>query len=272
MKKKFSVKICLIGVIVIMAISLGIGGTRMLREINEEKSFSGEGINKIQVDMGTQNVHYIEIEDGKNIKINLHGKAMQEINIVSEINNKTIFVKTQRKLKVPLYEDVVLDIYIPKEYAKDISIDTSSSSGNVKMDSFDLANFTFNTYSGGLKIEKLSAEKINVNTSSGGVNIMNTSAKELDIKGHSGSVKVAYEEFENQNVNIETSSGSIALGLPSAAEFYINAKVSSGKIDCDFPINLSEDSNKKNIDGQVGSKNNKVTLQASSGSIDILKK
>ena len=272
MKTKFSMKIIVIGVIVIMGISLGLGGLNMMREINEEKSFPVGDINKIQVDMGTQSVHYIETEDNNEVKVHLHGKAMQEINIVSEIDNRTIFVKTQRKLKMPLYEDVVLDIYIPQKYAKNLSIDTSSSSGSTKMDTFDLGNFMFSTHSGSLEIETLNAEKISVSTSSGSVNINKVNAKQLDIKGHSGKVKVAYDEFENQNINIETSSGGVTLALPSTAEFLIKAKTSSGKIQSDFPITMTGNNDKKNIEGQVGMKNNKVLLQTSSGSINIFNK
>jgi lia operon protein LiaG len=271
MKTKLNLKILVIGVILIMSISLGIGASRMLRDINEETSYAMGDINKIQVDMGTQNVHYIETNESK-VKIHLHGKAMQELKIESEVVNKTLLVKTQRKLKIPLYEDVVLDIYIPQEYAKNLSIETSTASGGAKMDAFDLANFTFTTHSGSLNIEKLNAQKISIDTSSGSVNIKKLNANKVEIKGRSGSVSVAYDEFENQNINIETSSGSVTLGLPSTAEFLIKAKTSSGKIQCDFPINMTGNNDKKNIEGQIGTKNNKVLLQASSGSICILKK
>jgi len=288
---------------------LGLGASHMLKEINEEKSVSIDGINEIQVNMDTVPVHFIESEKDSNTKMHLHGKVMADIKIITEINNKTLIVKLQRTSKIPLYEDVVLDIYIPKEHANNLSINTSSSSGCISTDSLDVLHFTFNTRSGIIKAETLIADKISIDTASGNIDINNIDANQLEIKGKSsainideciakqseietstgginlnnsdgilgvktgkGKVSVAYKEFEDREVNIESSSGNVTLELPSSAEFLIKAKTSTGKIQSDFQINENGSTDKKKIDGEVGTKNNKVILQTSSGSIKILKK
>jgi DUF4097 and DUF4098 domain-containing protein YvlB len=301
-------KIIVIGVIAIMSISFGLGSLSLVREINEEKYFTMEEINEIQVNLASEPVHIIQTETSNEVKINFHGKAMQEIKLASEIHNKILVVKAQRKYeKMPIYEDVVMDICIPTEYGKNLTINTSS--GNIKIGSLDLANFTLNTSSGKLEAEKINAEKISMNTSSGSLNIKKLDGKELeikgkssavnideclvkegrvetssgsitlknssgnfDLKGSSGTVLLTCKEFGNQNINIETSSGGVTLELPSTAEFLIEAKTSSGKFQSDFPIKTVGNTNKKSIDGQIGMKNNKVVLQTSSGSMKILKK
>ncbi|BCZ49385.1 hypothetical protein psyc5s11_54520 [Clostridium gelidum] len=306
MKIKINIKIIVIGVIIIMGI-FGLGALFSYKEINEEEHFSMEDINEMQVNMTSEPVHIIRTEASNEVKFHLYGKSMQDIKLTSEINNKKVVVGAKRNFEGPIPEDMFLDIYVPEEYVKNLSIKISS--GAVKMDSFDLANFTLNTSSGKLDAKQLNAEKISINSSSGSLNIKKLDAKELEIKGESSvvnideciakdarietssgsitlknsngnfnikgkstKVMVAYKEFKDQNINIETSSGSVILEIPSTAEFLIEATTSSGKFQSDFPINTAGNTDKKKINGQIGMKNNKVLLQTSSGSIKILKK
>lgn len=316
MRIRFRKKITLIGigVIIIMGI-LGFGASRMVKEIKEEKSVSIKDINEIQVDMDSSRVHFsppvhfIETKEGTDVKMNLHGKVMADIKIVTEMKDNTLIIKLQRTSKLPLYEDFVLDIYIPKEYEKSLSIYAASSSGSITVDSLNVTNFTISTSSGIVKAETLIADKISINTASGNVDVNKINANELAIKGKSSSINIeecitkqsdletssgsitlknnsgslgaktgsgklliACKEFEAQDVRIESSSGSITLELPGTAEFYMEANTSSGKIQSDFQMNDNGSTDKKKLTGKVGTKNNKVILQTSSGSIKILKK
>lgn len=266
MKSKFSKEVIVMGAIVIMSILGLLGASHMLKDISEEKYVSLKEINEIQVQMDTRSVRFIDTKESRDLKVNFHGKAMQEIKIVCEIENETLIIKTQPKPRMPLYEDVVLDIYIPKEYEKNLSINTYSSS--VKMDSLSLESISYSTFSGKLEAQQLHVKKISMNTNSGGVEIKKIDTEDLAVKSGSGKILVAYNEFENQNVKIETSSGSITLELPSSAEFFIEAKTSSGNFQSDFPIKATD---KKDIKGQIGTKNNQILLQTLSGSMKILK-
>ncbi|MCO1603790.1 DUF4097 family beta strand repeat-containing protein [Desulfosporosinus nitroreducens] len=305
MKIKFNKKVLIIviGVIVIMSL-LGLGVLSSYREIKEEKCFTMEEINEIQVTMSSAPVHIIRTKASKEVKVQLHGKAKQEIKLAAEIDNKTVVVGAKRKYELPIPEDLFLDIYIPEEYGGNLSIKTSA--GIVKLDSFNLASFILNTSSGGLEAEQLNAEKVSINTSSGKLKIKRLDVAELkikgssseinidecitkearmeissgsvtlknssgnfDLKGTAGDVLIAHKEFENQNINIETTAGNVTLELPETAEFLVEAKTSSGKFQSDFPINTTD---KKDIKGQIGTKDNKISLKTSSGSINILKK
>jgi predicted membrane protein len=296
-----------IGVIVIMGILLGITAPHMFKDIREEKQFKIDEFNEIQVSMTSEPVRIIEREVTKEVEFHLYGKSMQEIKLATEINNKTLIVSAKRQHKFPVPENMFLEIYLPKEYGKNLSVKILS--GAVKMDSFALANFTLNTSSGKLEAEQLKADKISINTSSGGIDIKKIDAKKLevkalsavtniyeciakearmetssgnitlknsignfDIKGKSGKVSLDYKEFQDQSINIETLSGSLTVNVPSAAEFFLEANTATGKIQSDFSFNTNVNNDKRKIQGQIGNSRNKVLLQTLSGSIKILKK
>lgn len=300
-KPNKSVIVIVIGVIVIMGI-LGLGALSF-KEINEEKSFAMEEIDEIQVTMSNVPVHFIRTETSNEVRFHLYGKSMQEIKLAAEMSGKTVAVAAKRKIDGPIPEDMFFEVFLPANYEKNLSVKTSA--GVVKMDSFDLASFTLNTSSGGLEAEQINAEKISITTSSGKLNIKKLDAQELklkgsssainvdectakqagietssgaitlknssgsfDFKGTAGNVTVSYKEFEDQNVKVETSTGSVTVELPGTAEFLLDANTSTGKIRCDFPINTAG----KKVEGQIGTKSNKVSLKTTTGSINILKK
>lgn len=278
--------VMVIGVIIIITI-LVLGGLNMMKQIDEKKSVSIDEINTIQVDMTSVGVHIIQEEASNEVKVDFHGKAMQEIKLVAKTENKTLFVAVQRKHEnLPLYEDVVLDVYIPKEYTKNLLI--KMLSGDIKIDSLNLTDFTLDTSSGKLVAEQLKADKVSINSSSGKLEIKELDTKILEISGKSsainidgciandtgvetssGKVLISYNELENQNINIATASGNVILEIPETAEFSVEAKTSSGKFQSDFPIKTID---KKDIKGQIGTKNNKISLKTSSGSINLIKK
>jgi len=263
-------------------------GTKLSKEINEEKQFNLEQIDGIQVTMSSAPIHLIRTETSNEVKFHYYGKAMQEITLVSEISNKTLIVSARRKYGFwGTGEVTCLDIYLPGEYERNISIETSS--GLVKMDSFNLASIALKTTSGGLEAENIQTGKTALNTSSGKIDIKALLTDELDIKGTSssinigkfivkearikntsGNVLVSCQEYEDANMNIETTSGNITLGLPGVAEFLLKTGNTSGKIQNDFPLSASASVSGHKIEGQVGTKSNTVALHATSGNIRIL--
>ena len=79
-----------------------------------------------------------------------------------------------------------------------------------------------------------------------------------------------YKNFNN-NVDLQASSGRIELKLPDNAEFKLNARASSGRITCKFPITVSGEKKDNYLAGTVKSDKNSVTLNTSSGNINISK-
>jgi len=125
--------------------------------------------------------------------------------------------------------------------------------------------------SSAINIDECIAKEAGMGTSSGNITLKNSSGS-FDLKASSGKILVAYKLFEDQHINIETSSGPITLELPGTAEFLLEAQTSTGKFQSDFPIKLAGYTDKRKIEGQMGTKDNKILLKTSSGSMRILKK
>lgn len=311
MKRKFGMKLVLIciaitGGIVIMG-GLGFSIFASQNEINEEKHYTTAGINEIRIELSSTNVHIIRSEVGGEVKFLLYGKVKRETKLATQTNNDAILVTVERKYNaIPIQEETFLDVYIPGDYRKNLSVKTTS--GQAKMDPVHLQDFLLDTSSGGFEAEEVVAGRITMNTSSGKFDIKRLDAKELNIrgtssmvdieecftdktgveissgsvtmkqfkgnlrlKGTSGNVHIACREFDDQNITIGTSSGDVAVELPANAEFVLDAATSSGKLQSDFLATGSVNTDKRKIQGQVGAKGNKVSIRTSSGSIGVYK-
>ncbi|EPY2278988.1 DUF4097 family beta strand repeat-containing protein [Clostridium sporogenes] len=69
-----------------------------------------------------------------------------------------------------------------------------------------------------------------------------------------------------------STAGNVTLEISSTAEFLFETKTVTGKIQSDFPVNAEESTDKRKVEGQIGTKSNKVFLQTTTGSIKVLKK
>jgi len=303
---KLKWKILVIITLAVVAISGGIF-MFLYREIDEDKHYSLEGIDEIQATVSSAPVHIVRTEPGNEVRFHFYGKSLQEINLVSEIRNKTLIVEPRRKyFFFGTAEITHLDIYVPGEYGRKLFLKTTS--GSVKLDSFSLMDFTLNTSSGDLETETIEVGKITVNTTSGRINLKKLGANELEIKGTSslisvgecvvkearikttsgkvtlensignlnvqstsGRILVTCCEFQDRNIVFKTTSGSVTLGLPRIAEFSIEAKTASGKFQSDFPISLSQNVDERTITGQIGMAKNKISVQTTSGQVKVYK-
>lgn len=235
-------------------------------EINEIKSFSLEYMNRIQVDISSTNVHVLENNESDKIKLHLHGISKNWVKLDTAVNNNTFYVKLNTN-PASVFCNVALDIYIPKQYEQKLTVNMSS--GNLKMDSVILSDFTSCSNSGELSSDGLITEKISIKNSSGNVILKNCNGN-IEIKSGTGKVSVSYDKFEDQNLNIETKTGNISVQLPVTAEFTMNALSTTGIIRSDFSFNNNENADNA-IEGEIGSNNNTVLLKTSAGNIKILK-
>lgn len=312
MNKKSSWQYLILGLIVAGIIVLGgttvkdYFGTALFsvaKEINEEKSFSTEAAAEIEIDLSSTSLHIITTQ-GSEVRFHLYGKSRHDTNLSAEMNNGRITAQLKRRKSIISFgENLKMDVYIPEGYDKDLSIDTSS--GNIKIDSLILADIKLNTSSGELDADMLTAERLIITTSSGDLNIRRINAEKLNVKGTSSkinitecmardadivatsgnvkinncggsmdlkttsaSVEIGFNEFENKNVNIGSTSGNVTLELPHNAEFNYYVSTLSGRLQSDF----FDDFISKRAEGQVGAKDNELTLHTTSGNIEILKK
>jgi len=91
---------------------------------------------------------------------------------------------------------------------------------------------------------------------------------DLKSESSSGDTTVHYSDFDN-NINMHSSSGRVLLKLPASAHFNLDASASSGDVTCDFPITVSGKKNDHKLQGTVVNGKNKISIDVSSGDINI---
>jgi len=256
-------------------ISHFINGNGVAQEIDEVKYFDIEGVDNINIDVTSTNVDIIPTDDSQ-VKVHFHGevssvslKSRFELDAIR--NNNTIDIDiisnsfTSISFGSMAYVNVKLDIYVPKNYDKNILIDSTSS--DVKINNLSLNNLTNETTSGNLIIDKVNTVKTRVKTTSGDI-VASEFNGDLDVKSTSGNINIDYENFENE-IKIETVSGEVELNLEKESKFYLKAKTTSGDINCNYPITINNNVKKNVIEGNVGDSDNSIVIKTTSGDIDI---
>lgn len=294
----------LIVVLCIVVLSIGIGGTLIKNHWNGWNFWSKKGnyyldINKVEnTHLGNAEEIYIDSktakitlipEDRQDIKVSLTGSMTSflpitepHLNIESSNNKVSIILRDDFKIFTGS-NNIKLDIYLPKNYSKDINV--KNTTGSVNIAGMTLNDLDIDTTTGKILLEDLTLNKLNTSCTTGGIeadSVKTTEAKarlttgtakfsdftgNIDAKGTTGSISIDYKEFNN-NIRAVVTTGSITIRLPEKSEFSLNAHTTTGRISCDFPINISE-SSKSKLEGQVGSSRNNIDLDVTTGSISI---
>ncbi|KYH31580.1 hypothetical protein CLTEP_23630 [Clostridium tepidiprofundi DSM 19306] len=263
--------------------------TKDLKEysIDEEKNEKISGLNKLFIN-ACSDINIIP-EDREDIKAHLHGDITCnfEPKLIMDLANDSIKIKlTEKTDNITIRKsNLKLDIYIPKTYSDSINI--NNISGRISVKNLKLNDFHINTVSGNTSIQNLTAEDFYYNAVSGdldGKNVFTNAVKFTSVSGNikldkfkgnikgksvSGKIVLNYETFNN-DINIKSTSGDINITLPHTSEFYLDAEVISGKINCDFPIKIESSEKKgKKIKGTVRSNKNSIRIEGVSGNINI---
>lgn len=258
-------KYIVIGVILVMGISLGISGLFSGRKIDEVKSFDIEGVKEIKLRLTSEPVNIVQSTAGSPFRVRLYGNAMQEIKLSSELEKGVLDIKVKRMREGCIPENMHVEVYIPEDYIETFSLHTSS--GPIKMDSMEFAAFNLDTSSGKLIGETLTARKVQIRSSSASINLKKVEAEDLKIEGSSSPINI--DDCNAKAAHIVTTSGSVNIALPANAEFFLDSKTTSGRIQSDFQIGNSKD--KRKLAGRIGTKDNQLIIQTSSGNIKITK-
>lgn len=183
-----------------------------------------------------------------------------------------------------------LNVYIPEDYSQDMEIELGSgnltfsgdsenrpmtlneltvdmSSGNLTLNNLSVKHFKHEGSSGNAHVESLTAETGTFDISSGNIKLRRyTGALKAELS--SGKLDAQLDELKDA-VDIEVSSGKAILDLPADADFTLNGKVKSGRIDSRFPLKNKKTDDQNIIAGSHGSGKHNLDLTVSSGSIDI---
>ena len=273
-------------------------------EVDQEKTFSVSEVDAIQVDLSTYPLHIIQTAAGSPVKFHLYGKASQEVELVTDLNQKTVMMKVKHQYLHQGWNDLYVDIYLPVDYEKDLAVEIST--GKVTLDAMTLKNFTLHTSTGGLEaadiiaentdirsstgsitIKSLQSDTLNLRASTGSISIDSCRVKnanvvattgsinlkncsgDFEVESSTGSVRLDFAAFDHQNLRIKTTTGRILAQLPVDAEFTLQANTSTGNIQSGFPINSVSS---HAVSAQIGTGENEVTLKTTTGDISLVKK
>ncbi|WP_123053239.1 DUF4097 domain-containing protein [Clostridium sp. JN-1] len=182
-----------------------------------------------------------------------------------------------------------IEIYIPKDYAKDLDVNTSS--GNILFSSdMKLNDINCSQGSGDFKIQNsITANNAAIKTNSGDIYIASLDSKYYNIEAASGDILVKYilgsgnAKAVSGNIKMNyksigeyakasSTSGDVKLILPQNLSFKFEGECTSGDIKGDFPLNYEND-RKSKASAQVGNDPYKtIDVSTVSGDIDISSK
>jgi lia operon protein LiaG len=326
MKKNINLKIIVIVLLAIMLISFSIGyillsftgGFRSFNItgdssiINKEKTVNIKNINNIEINTISEDIIIIPTNN-EEAKVCFYTNITKKNNnyepeLVINQNNTDLIINIKHKKIFQLtmfhfHAKSRLELYLPFEYTKDISVSTVS--GDIYQDNYKFDNANYKTVSGDIKIDKTYAKNdVYIKTTSGDIKIngecnnfifrtvsgdflsselftnkseIKTTSGDVKIKNFkgnltgnlvSGDVEINYTKFD-YDINIKNTSGDIELILPLDAEFKLSFNSTSGDYNSDFPITIKNINKKHNVEGIVISEKNKIEVTTISGDFDI---
>ncbi len=265
-------------------------------EVKESESFSLQGLAEINVQTSSTDVLIIE-SAGNSLELLLHGSVFtgrkEAIPHLAAVQRDDVLeVTTQqedgKKFVVGFFSsDLVLELRVPAAYRERIVVRTSS--GDVTISDQVLSELSVDTSSGDIELSSLRASTLTAETSSGDQFLENLELEHSQLtstsgriraeafrgaaeaKSSSGDITLSYEAF-NGDLEIRTSSGDVRLFLTDEADFRLQAKASSGDIQCDFPVTLAgadSEMSRNTLTGLIGEGTHQVMVTTSSGDITI---
>lgn len=260
--------------------------------VQKDENIDLNNANKINVDFSSSNI-IVQTTDELTMKVvQKSARKLTDNEKFTVINNgnEVTIKRSNLQRNITLFNfgnpQEIIELFIPKNYIKDLDIQTSS--GNIEFNSdIVLGNFSCKASSGNLVGENnITAKDISLKASSGNIDFQSLISSTYNIeassgniklnslsgsgvlKASSGNIKVKYKDIP-EYLNASVGSGNIDLILPKNLSFEFSGKCNSGNINANFDLNYK---NKKGNEAtaQIGSgPYKKIDVKASSGNIGI---
>jgi len=288
MRNNTNIQKMVIWLVIIAAVSLTIAAIAFFNTENymvnfrDRNNFEGNSIDEVTT-FGIDQLKEIYIRsvssdvsvfstDEEDIKIHFYGRSALKSGkalprLITNLEGSKLKIEIEYPRVLFYNANVVLDVYIPQDYRESIIIDTVSA--DVGISNLDLNNFRCKTVSGDLRIESLGSDNLTLNTTSGDVDIVGFSGN-LKADSVSGDIDVGYKVFDN-NIDVKTISGKVKIDLPQYAEFYLKTNTVSGEVVAKFPITIITFNKMNQLEGTVGTGDNRIVVDTVSGDIYINK-
>lgn len=260
--------------------------------VQKDENISLDNFSKINIDFSSADI-IIQTTDGTNMRVvqkSSNKLTDGERFTVTKQDDVVTIKRNNSKINFTIFNfgnfGQRIEVYIPKNYNKDLGI--RSSSGNIVFNSnIKLNNINCETRSGNLDGEdNINVEDANLKANSGNINVgalisksykINTTSGNIkinslsgsgEVKASSGNVKVNYKDISEYS-NVSARSGNVYLAIPKELSFEFNGKCNSGDIRSSFNLNYTN-KRENEATAQVGSgPYKKIKVDTSSGDISI---
>ncbi|MGL5244147.1 MAG: DUF4097 family beta strand repeat-containing protein [Sarcina sp.] len=261
--------------------------------IDFTKSYPIKEVNLLNVDTSFSNIVLIPT-DNEDLQANLKGEytsinATNPIDLEITQDGSTLNIKEAHSIEnLSLKRDnLVLTIYVPKFFNKDLTINTIS--GSIKLnDSFNLNNLYFNTISGDFFANSIQAKDVRLTSISGNSKFSLLKTQNAKFENTSGNINI--DDFQGNiisssvsgnmnlyankplgNSKIDTKSGDISIALNPSESLLINIDSISSSIHYNQELsNISKvDINKNKGTIMLNNGSNKLDISSTSGNITI---
>lgn len=167
------------------------------KNIDEQKVQSIENIKKINIGSLSSEVS-ITTSDTNEVKAHLYGTTsilgsedMPTLEVLkndSNIDIKVVFPNIQI-FSWFSYNNIKLDVTIPKAYLEDLDVDTTS--GKININDITLNGLSIKNMSGGISTAGANVKSLSAECSSGGIELKNIVSETTKIKSFSGDVRLS---------------------------------------------------------------------------------
>ncbi|MCK4517104.1 MAG: DUF4097 family beta strand repeat protein [Spirochaetaceae bacterium] len=255
------VAVVALGIAAALLLTTGAYKAESITVVDEASSFSPANISGIDVETSGTDIRVTPSATGQ-IEIRLSG----EVRATNPAAIPTLVLETVdgvlearmerndgRKFCIGFVsESLVLEIAVPDRVLEPIILRSSS---------------------GDITVRELILESVEIWTSSGAIDLrsIQSLAGPSMIRSSSGDIDLEIANLAG-DLRLNSSSGDITVHLPENAAFELGADTSSGDIDVEFPMTISGSltiSNRDEISGTVGAGTHRLSVDTSSGDIQI---
>ncbi len=277
---------------------MGFGTSEEIRKeeyIRKEEKIDLKDIEKLKFELDSSDVNVFFTEESELKVIQYSYKELkgdEEFKVDKTSSNITIRKKNNIHFSFFYVNKIVLDVYIPKMYEKELDINAVSgdiktndnlkfkdlkiytTSGDIEMGDIEADNINIETVSGEIELKKLESDVIKLKTVSGDILVESAKGKieakttsgDIEIEKIDGNVEltstsgdIESSDFKiTEKSTIKSTSGNVKMNINSESNCEIRAKSTSGNID--FP-------NGRNVMGQEPYV--ELNVQTTSGNIEL---
>jgi hypothetical protein len=262
--------------------------------VDERKSLELQGIDLLSVTFVSGKVLIVE-GAGSSVEAWVHGtigagNPDAVPHLVVERSGSSADIRLERipPLGMGLYwSNLALEVSLPAGYMKKLTVKTvsadvevadhsysalevSTTSGDLTVGAVSAPDFRMSTTSGDLRAARVSAQRADISSVSGDVEVASMTG-DTNLRTTSGKASLTFEALPGR-IDAGSVSGDITIALPVNAQFALDARSTSGKLTCGFPITIKENRSGGGshvLSGTVGAGGSSVVVRTVSGDIGI---